>query len=258
MRAALSRMCSELIVVAERDYWLIDHRIRRKSDFVEALMQGNAVCAYIQTHVPYADDMDILDVGCADGCVAAAFARQGHRGIYAGFDIKREWIDSLNAIFVDHPNFRFEYFDLYHSYYNPDGAAKPEEFEFPPGNYDLILLNSVFSHMTMPSIEKYLENCALNLKDSGLVWCTLLVIGQDFARGQLQPPYDEHYVEYKGSISFSPRKPELLIAQLEDRVLDAIGAAGLGLHRRIDGYWKGRRTSLDQHDQDVFILKKRN
>ena len=37
IRAALSRTRSDLIVLSERDYWLIDHRIRKKGDFVKAL-----------------------------------------------------------------------------------------------------------------------------------------------------------------------------------------------------------------------------
>ena len=56
---------------------------------------------------------DILDLGCGDGCVAASFARNNHKGQYYGFDINNNWIKRINSVFLKDENFTFKYIDIF-------------------------------------------------------------------------------------------------------------------------------------------------
>jgi methylase of polypeptide subunit release factors len=62
-------------------------------------MQGENILSRIQYDGVYAEDCNIFDFGCGDGCFAAALHRNGVKGSYHGVDINTSWISQLNHLF---------------------------------------------------------------------------------------------------------------------------------------------------------------
>ena len=118
-------------------------------------------------------DQAVLDVGCGCGRVARALTDYlSPDGRYLGFDVGRkpvEWCQ--REITVRFPAFVFVYADVQNDLYNPDGRIPSEQFRFPCADesVDLVLLESVFTHLLPSAIEHYTKECARVLLPGGHV-----------------------------------------------------------------------------------------
>ena len=67
--------------------------------------------------------------------------------------------------------FVFVHADVQNSIYNPDGRIPSEQFRFPCADesVDLVLLESVFTHLLPPAVEHYTKECARVLLPGGHV-----------------------------------------------------------------------------------------
>ncbi len=246
----------------ESDFFLINKKIRRKKPFLNAIKQGEQVVDFISIQVDYKNSMSILDVGCGDGCVAAAFQRRGHKGRYLGYDIQKQWIDRLTKLYnkKNLNNYKFRYFDIYHSYYNPSGKMSDTEFKFDfEEAFDLVILNSIFSHMTLPVIEHYLKEASRKLAEGGKLWCTMMLVDKYFDNSRLNErttntSIDSDLTPYKESFTLTAHNPEEWILHDEHKFLEIVERLNLKVLKYIPGYWKTPRASLDQNHQDVFVL----
>jgi len=224
-------------------------------DVCKAYHAGEQTFAYVKTHLGLSLNESLVDVGCGDGRVAGAFARNGFKGRYLGFDINKDRISECKRLFAEEDNFNFEWLDVFHSYYNPEGIEAPETFSYPCNNAsaDAFFLNSVFSHMKLSVIRRHLAELRRCVKDRGKIWMTMFVIDKyvrenpDILHWRFDIPYEEGYTAI-------PDKPEGAIAFDGERIVAAINETGFDIVRYIPGYWKTLRTSLDQHRQDIYVL----
>jgi SAM-dependent methyltransferase len=254
----LFRLFSNYDLVDNKFNFLINPTFRRKQTFYNAMIQGDDLLKHLKIFTNYEKEKSILDVGCGDGSVVGAFARQNHVGIYHGFDVKKKWIFSLNKLFKNKSNYKFFYFDIFHTYYNKNGLKKPETFNFDliNKNYDLIIMQSIITHMTYKTISNYFKNCKSYLSKNGEIYVTVRLIDDDFDHNKV---FDKKFctkpMDYEGSLTFTPNKPELLLAHKKNKILKLIDENGLKVHNFIEGVWYKGLKSLDQHQHDVFILK---
>ena len=118
-------------------------------------------------------DQAVLDVGCGCGRVARALTDYfSPDGRYLGFDVGRELVEWCQSeITVRFPAFVFVHADVQNDLYNPDGLIPSEQFRFPCADesVDLVLLESVFTHLFPPAIEHYTKECARVLLPGGHV-----------------------------------------------------------------------------------------
>ena len=201
-----------------------------------------------------------MDLGCGDGCVAASFARNNHKGQYYGFDINNNWIKRINSVFLKDENFTFKYIDIFHSYYNKNGKLNSTDCDFPLDQkfkFDLIIANSIFSHMSEMEIENNLRNCFKYIADKGKVWCSLYALPNDFKENKSFDKRFRRYSECDGYLTFSPWKPQLNMAIYMNNFKEIIEKMGFEIDKYIEGYWYKGKNSLDQHVQDIFILSKK-
>ena len=254
----LLNLFSNYDLVDNQFYYLINQKFRRKQNFIEAIKQGDFFLKNFKINTSYEKEKSILDVGCGDGSIVGAFARQNHDGIYHGFDIKKDWIVLLNQLFKYKLNYKFFYFDIFHTYYNKSGTKKPESFDFDLINksYDLIIMNSIITHMTYKTISNYLKNCKSYLSRNGEIYVTVRLIDDDFDHKKV---FDKRFnikpIDYEGSLTFTPTKPELLLAHNKNQIIKLIDESGLRIHKLIEGTWNKGLKSFDQHEHDIFILK---
>lgn len=241
-----------------RDYWLIDPSIARSKDLVSGYMNGQAVYDWLTVHIPLDFSSRVLDVGCGDGRVAGAFARdQRFVGSYSGFDISHERIKALQSLFRGNPRFTFKHADIYHSYYHPSGKIQPEnyQYEYPNDSFDLIWCNSIFTHMKQSVIEQNLREVSRCLAPNGKAWLTFYCLDENWnpqspeTLWQFNTPFDSGYTAI-------PDNPEGCVGYRKADIVSMFERANLQIVKHVSGYWKARRTTLDQHEQDVFVVGK--
>lgn len=254
----LSRALLKEDYIASSDLWLIQAKHRRKKEINRAFRQGENVYNKVTLDQRYNSCSRILDIGCGDGCVAASFKRNGHSGEFLGYDINEVQVRELNRLYEHANNFKFEFHNLKHSYYNKNLSARtPDDVSFNWGRFDIIILNSVFSHFRQNLIKDYLQKCSQSLTKYGFVWATIPVIDDNFDPSK---PAEKHFqqkpLQYFESFTFSPDEPERFMAHPFSDIEKIITESGLKVETFTPGYWKDQRKSLDQAHQDLFKLVK--
>jgi SAM-dependent methyltransferase len=113
----------------------------------------------------------ILDVGCGVGSLAySLISYNNFQGRYEGFEIEKDFTDWLRKnITPKYPNYHFIYADIFNKSYNFSGKILPAEFRFPydSSTFDIVFLNSIFTHMLPTEMEHYLSEINRVLKPEG-------------------------------------------------------------------------------------------
>lgn len=141
---------------------------------------GNSFVDHAVKKCQVAADHKILDVGCGVGRIAVPFTKiLNENGRYEGFDIFPGGINwCTREITSRYPNFRFTLADIYNKEYNPKGRAEASNYKFPyhEGLFDLVMLNSVFTHMLPNDIQNYFSEIARVLKKGGKCWISFFLL----------------------------------------------------------------------------------
>ena len=182
-------------------------------------------------------DDRVLDVGCGAGRLAGPLTGfLGPEGSYEGFDSSKERIDWCNEhIAPHHPRFRFTVADVYSGQYNPAAAPRRASTSFPygDGEFDVVLLSSVFTHMLPDDVAHYLDEIGRVMKPGGRSMITWFLLNDEverLARGAEGPPP-------RPRIERARRAPVTRLrglshhepagARARDRLLRALGAGGI-------------------------------
>src|SRR5581483_6380274 len=125
----------------------------------------------------------ILELGCGIGRDAIPLAeRIGPSGSYLGIDIIQDSIEwCTRNITAKYPNVRFHYDDVKDSLHNPGGALDFEAVRLPvdDGTIDLIVAQSVFTHMLRDEFVHYLREFARVLAPEGTIFATCFRISPE-------------------------------------------------------------------------------
>jgi SAM-dependent methyltransferase len=118
----------------------------------------------------------VLDVGCGPGRLAIGILdRVGEVAAYEGIDVDAVSIAWCRRYLeFRHPAFRFTHIDLKNARYNPGGAEPGDEVRLPVAQeaFDIIYLYSVFSHLDLPDVRRYLKELARLLAPGGTLFLT--------------------------------------------------------------------------------------
>lgn len=124
-------------------------------------------------------DSSVLDVGCGQGRLPIGILdRVGEIRKYRGIDVDQasvRWCQRYIA--RRHPGFEFERINVKNLRYNRSGLEAGDEFRFPfsEGEFDIIFLYSVFSHMNAQDVRVYLRDFRRVLRPEGRIFLTAFI-----------------------------------------------------------------------------------
>lgn len=217
----------------------------------------------IEKFVGLASDFSVLEIGCGIGRDAIPLTKHlSGLGTYLGIDIIKQSITwCQNNISKKFPNFKFLHFDVKDQLHNPNGILSMQDVQIPlqSGSVDLILLQSVFTHLLRSDILYYLKEFKRLLKPSGRVYATMFVVNDAIlasARATNLTAWNltfEHKVD-DGCFINDPLHPTGAVAYTFEEVYRLVNEAGLKLARPlVDGSWSGYYSNA-KDGQDVLIL----
>jgi len=179
----------------------------------------------------------VLDIGCGNGRVAEQVAPllAAGGGGYVGFDISRAGIQACRRRFARRPHMRFEHLDVWNGEYNASGKVAELDAVFPAADatIDLAFATSVFTHMRMAGVRRYLAEAARVLKPGGRLafTCFALESGRETSALFAFQPFDAT------SSVVDPRVPERAIGHRREILEAALAQVGLKVEAVLKGDW---------------------
>lgn len=216
---------------------------------------GSKMITFCKEKLNFAPDEKILDIGCGIGRLAFPLLEYlDESGMYEGFDtfpVGVKWCSE--NITPEFPNFRFQLVDIFNTTYNPYAKTKASEFIFPyeDNTFDLVVLNSVFTHMMPDDIINYLSEIDRVLNDTGRVFVTYFLINKESS--ELTKSGKSVYDFQKFGIFYTadPKEPMDAVGYDEHFMFNLFEKYNLKIKEVMYGNWCGRSTV---HHQDIVLL----
>lgn len=212
---------------------------------------GEQLVANLRDHAGLQGSDRVLDIGCGTGRVAAPLAAllAAGGGSYLGFDVSRVGIGYCRRRFARDAHMQFRHIDVWNGDYNPRGRVSELETRFPAADagIDLAFATSVFTHMRMPAVRRYLAETARVLAPGGRFAFTAFALepGREASPDLPFRPFDDT------SRVIDPNAPEQAIAHRREALEAAVAEAGLALRTFRRGAWCG--PAEYDGSQDLFV-----
>jgi ubiquinone/menaquinone biosynthesis C-methylase UbiE len=178
-------------------------------------------------------------------------------GSYEGMDIVEQGINWCAQRYTPNfPNFRFQLIDVYNKWYNPAGTQQAREYKFPfaDGEFDFLVMNSVFTHMLSDDVENYLSEVQRVLKPGGRSLISFFLLNTESLKliEEGKSTQDLRY-DFGPAKALSAEIPEDSIGFDETYVKDLYGKRGLQIKDIHYGSWCGRKDYLSYQDLVLAI-----
>ena len=195
----------------------------------------------------------ILDVGSGIGRkTLPLLSYLDEQGSYEGIDIVAKGVSWCREKYTRFPNFRFQLIDVYNNLYNPRGKyrAKEYRFPFPSGDFDFVVMNSIFTHMMAEDVENYLAEVARVLKVGGRCLISFFLLNPEALRliAEGKSTLDLSH-DFGPAKAISQEMPEDAVGFDEGYVTDLYRRCKLEIQQPLHyGSWCGREDFLSYQD----------
>ena len=176
--------------------------------------------------VKISNNSRILEVGCGSGrLIFELHSRYPQSHLY-GFDIIHsliEWADMCSERL--NGKFNFEYLNVYNKLYNPKGneSGSKIRFNYPDNYFNLIIVQSVFTHMKYDDILNYLNEISRVLSPKGKAVITFFLINDKSKLAIAKHLSDFNFrKKMKHEYLNDEKYPEAAIAYDEDIVIEML------------------------------------
>lgn len=130
----------------------------------------------LSRYCQFTSQTNILDFGCGQGRLANGIILQNVAiGHYCGIDTNKEsinwcqrWIQKYNK------TFNFIQVSAHNERYNIEAKSHPP-LPVPSKSFNIVFLNSVFSHMLVPDVIFYLSQLYNSLSNGGVMYLTAFI-----------------------------------------------------------------------------------
>lgn len=204
-------------------------------------------------------DERVLDVGCGFAPLAAGLTTYlSPAGSYVGIDVVPNGVQwAARTITPRFPNFQFQWIDLYNQTYHPSGKLDPRSFRFPfpDGEFDLVYLRSVFTHMYPDEVDHYLSEVCRVMRPRGRCFITYFLLTDESIRMMNGEQSHREFAHDYGVYRLHEPGPGGSFAYQEDYVLRLYRKYHLKLTGPIYyGTWCGRASGTSS--QDILVACK--
>ncbi|GIH72063.1 MULTISPECIES: class I SAM-dependent methyltransferase [Sphaerimonospora] len=201
----------------------------------------------------------IFDIGCGLGRKTWPLVGYLETGEYIGVDPREAAVEWCRRNLSSRDRkLRFRHIDVRNGYYTPNGSHDASAITLPADDdrYDIVMANSVFTHMLPGEIANYLGECSRILASGGRLLCTFFLspdnpaaVGPIGAPARYAFPYerdgyrvqhddcDEHVINYR-----------------ESDIREMCDSVGIRLLDIKWGSWRGNARYLDF--QDIVVGEK--
>src|ERR1700728_206772 len=212
-------------------------------------------------YCPVQAGQSVLEIGCGVGRDAIPLLQVlGPEGSYVGVDIIGPSIGWCQAnITPRYPNAAFHHLDIRSTFYNPSGQVSLSETRFPieDGSVDLIILQSVFTHMFEDDIVHYLSELRRVLRPNGSVFASFFILDHE-SLALTATRGDALTFQHRwgsGCRISDGQNPEEAVGYTPKALDRMLRRSGMQLDQPLHhGWWSGRQDALD--GQDIAILKR--
>jgi len=146
--------------------------VRRQFGGQDFARYGRLLASLLETYAGLTDRSRVLEIGCGCGRVAIGLAPILADGGYTGVDIEPVALRAAQAnSLLRRKGFHFHQLTVHNSEYNPGGDRPAESYVFPfaDGDFDVIFLISVFTHMLPAAVGNYVGEISRLLAPGGAV-----------------------------------------------------------------------------------------
>lgn len=200
------------------------------------------------------DDM-VLDIGCGIGRLAFPLLEYlSDEGGYEGFDTFPVGVNWCSEnITPEFPNFNFQLVDIFNSTYNPYAQVKASDFVFPfaDNTFDLVMLNSVFTHMMPDDIINYISQIDRVLTDSGRIFVTFFLVNEESSELIKAGKSVHDFHKYGVFYTADPKDPMDAVGYDESFVINIFEKHHFSMKEIRYGDWCGRKAP---NHQDILLL----
>jgi ubiquinone/menaquinone biosynthesis C-methylase UbiE len=219
----------------------------------------------LDSQFPLRAGLRVLELGCGIGRDAIPLAEIiGPTGSYVGVDIIKPSIDwCKSAITARYPWMHFVHHDVADRLHNPAGAILYTSVHLPPanGSVDLVVAQSVFTHMLEDAVRHYLCEFARIIEPDGVVYATSFVVCDKILAKVRAQPVTVFDLSFRHALGDGCYVNELeyltgAVAYTEPALARMVSAAGLEFARPIlPGAWPGFHPQPFA-GQDVMVLRR--
>jgi SAM-dependent methyltransferase len=174
-------------------------------------------------------DSTIVDIGSGIGKAAVTlrdFDYLGNRftGQYHGFDVDEEMVEWCAHAFPS-DRFHFEHVDTRSAVYNPDGGTVQPPLAIADGAADLVIAQSLLSHLLEDDVAHYLREAHRILRPGGRMIATFFCLEDLEEQGNLGGRWTFQHRIGAARVE-NLRFPESAVAYARQWMVDAGSAAG--------------------------------
>lgn len=129
-------------------------------------------------HAKLTPKKDVLDLGCGTGRLAKRLHTwMKPEGSYTGFEINKRFHKYCDEHYTNDET-TFDFRDVYHDEFNPDGKILPEEVKLPyeDNSFDVVAAIALFNHFKLDWAVRYMEEISRILKNKGILFATAILI----------------------------------------------------------------------------------